>query len=175
MKHTIRLWSFWGFAVTSLVGTLLHFVYEWTNGSILVAPFSAVNESTFEHMKLLFVPLFLFALIEGHFLKDLPGFWCCKLKSTLLGIALIPALYYLYNGAIGKSPDFVNIAIFFISAAAVFYAEAKLLESAKARPNTKAFSLVILSLLAVLFVTFTFFPPTLPLFEDPTTGAYGMM
>ena len=55
MKRSLTLWQFFGFAFTSLLGTLLHFLYEWTGKSPLVAPFSGVNESTWEHMKLLYV------------------------------------------------------------------------------------------------------------------------
>ena len=54
MKRTVWLWELFGFATASLGGTLLHFLYDLTGGSVLVAPFSGVNESTFEHVKLLF-------------------------------------------------------------------------------------------------------------------------
>ena len=69
MKQDLFLWQFSGFSLSSLGGTLLHFLYDWTNESILIAPFSGVNESTWEHMKLLFFPLFLFALIQSRFFK----------------------------------------------------------------------------------------------------------
>ena len=49
---------------TVLLGSLLHFVYGWSGGSVLAAGFSAVNESTWEHMKLLFFPVFLLTLVQ---------------------------------------------------------------------------------------------------------------
>ena len=61
MKRNFSLWQFAGFALSSLAGTLLHFLYDWTGNLVAVAPFSGVNESTWEHMKLLFWPLFIFA------------------------------------------------------------------------------------------------------------------
>ena len=64
MKRKLRRWEIMGFAVTGLLGTLLHFVYEWTGENRIVAAFSAVNESTWEHMKLLFVPFLVFAVVE---------------------------------------------------------------------------------------------------------------
>lgn len=67
MKRDVTLWQFAGFTVTSLGGTLLHFLYDWSNQSIFAAPFSAVNESAWEHMKLLFFPMFIFALIQSCF------------------------------------------------------------------------------------------------------------
>ena len=117
MKRSIGLWQFVGFGTASLGGTLLHFLYEWTGESILLAPFSGVNESTWEHMKLLFVPMFIFAIVQSFFFKDRADFWCVKLRGILLGIILIPVLFYTYNGVIGSSPDWINIVIFFISAA----------------------------------------------------------
>ena len=123
MKKSIGLWALGGFAVTSLCGTLLHFLYDWTDGSILVSPFSGVNESTWEHMKLLFWPMFLFALVQRLFFKDHDNYWCIKVAEILLGLVLIPVLFYTYNGALGKSPDWVNIVIFYVSAVAVFLFE----------------------------------------------------
>lgn len=64
MQKRLLRWELIGFAFTGAVGTLLHFVYEWTGGNPLIAAFCAVNESTWEHMKLLFVPFFLFTMVE---------------------------------------------------------------------------------------------------------------
>ena len=36
--------------------------------------------------------------------------------GILLGLMLIPVLFYTCNGAFGKSPDWINIAIFYITA-----------------------------------------------------------
>ena len=70
MKKRFALWGLWGFAVTSLLGTLLHYLYDWLKESVWVAPFSGVNESTWEHMKLLFWPMFLYAIVESFFFKN---------------------------------------------------------------------------------------------------------
>ena len=114
MKRSIGLWELMGFALTSLFGTVLHFLYDLLGGAAWVAPFSGVNESTWEHMKLLFWPMFLFAVAESLFVREREDFWCIKARGTLLGLLLIPVLFYTYNGVIGPSPDPINIAIFFI-------------------------------------------------------------
>ena len=67
MKRSIGLWQLMGFAVTSLFGTILHFLYDWLSESKWAAPFSGVNESTWEHMKLLYWPLLLFAIFQSFF------------------------------------------------------------------------------------------------------------
>ena len=159
MKH----WNWLGFGAVTLGGTILHFLYDWTGGSIWVAPFSGVSESVWEHMKLLFWPLFLFALIQRLFFREQENFWSVKLWSILLGLLLIPVLFYTYNGAFGKSPDWVNIAIFYISAGAVFLFEGWAFQNIR-RSSRLAF--IAICLVGALFVVFTFAPPRLPLFQE---------
>jgi len=174
MKRDIFLWQLVGFAVTSFGGTLLHFLYDWTNQSLLIAPFSGVNESTWEHMKLLFFPLFLFALIQSRFFKDRKNFWCIKLIGIGAGLLLIPVLFYTLNGIFGQTPDWLNISIFFLSAASAFILEAKLLKQDTLRCSCPRLALSALCFIALLFVLFTFAPPHIPLFADPLTGTFGI-
>ena len=173
MKRTVWLWQLLGFAITSLSGTLLHFVYEWTN-SLWVAPFSGVNESTWEHMKLLFWPMLIFAISESFFFKDYTHFWCVKLRGMLLGLGSIPAIFYMYNGIIGKSPDWVNISIFFISAAISYIYETKRLNNENTSCNSPRVALILLLFIALCFVVFTFTTPEIELFRDPLTNTYGI-
>ncbi len=173
MKRSMALWQFVGFGVVSFLGTLLHFLYEWTGDSLWAAPISGVNESTWEHMKLLFFPLFLFAAVEWFFFRERENFWCIKLRGTLLGLTLIPVLFYTYNGVIGKSPDFINIAIFFISAAVTFYMENKWFKR-PAAPCRPKWAFAALCVIAGLFLLFTFVTPQLGIFRDPLTGGFGV-
>ena len=174
MKRSIGLWQLCGYAVTVLGGTLLHFLYDFTNQSLLAAPFSGVNESTWEHMKLLFWPMLLFALVEHRFFPERKNFFCIKLRGTLLGLALIPLLFYGYNGIVGPSPDGINIAIFFISAALAYLYETKKFKDDSVRCPFPRLPLLALVFLAALFVIFTFYTPEIPLFKDPLTGGYGI-
>lgn len=174
MKRDLSLWQFAGFALSSLGGTLLHFLYDWTNQSILIAPFSGVNESTWEHMKLLFFPLFIFALIQRRFFNEYENFWCVKLAGIATGLILIPVLFYTCNGAFGKSPDWLNIAIFFISAAVAFLLETRLFKKDSLQCKRPWLAFGIICLIGVLFVVFTFATPQIPLFQDPLTGTYGI-
>ncbi len=174
MKRDLSLWQFAGFALTVLGGTLLHFLYDWTNESVLIAPFSGVNESTWEHMKLLFFPLFILALIQSRFFKEYENFWYVKLAGIATGLVLIPVLFYTYNGAFGKSPDWLNIAIFFISAAVVFLLETRLFKKDSLRGKRPWLAFGVICLIGVLFVVFTFATPQIPLFQDPLTATYGI-
>ena len=174
MKRSIGLWQLLGFAVTSLGGTILHFLFEWLGKAAWIAPFSGVNESTWEHMKLLFWPTFIFAIVESFFFRDRENFWCVKLRGILLGITLIPVLFYTYNGVIGKSPDWINIAIFFISAAIAYIYETRLFNADKLYCRSQKWNIIALCFVALLFVVFTFLTPQIEIFRDPLTSTYGI-
>ncbi len=174
MKRSINLWQLMGFAVAALGGTLLHFLYDWLGEAVWIAPFSGVNESTWEHMKLLFWPMFIFAIVQSFFFKEREAFWCVKLKGTLLGLVLIPVLFYTYNGVIGKSPDWLNIVIFFISAATAFIYEARQFNDETATCKSPKLAIALLCVIAALFVVFTFAAPEIGIFKDPLTGTFGI-
>ena len=174
MKQRSILWQAAGFAFVTFGGTILHFLYDWTGGSILVSPFSGVNESTWEHMKLLFWPLFLFALVQRLFFKDQENYWCVKLAQILLGLVLIPVLFYTYNGVFGKSPDWLNISIFYISALLVFLFEWWAFKNDQLQCKYPRLAFAAIVLIGALFVVFTFAPLQIPLFQDPLTGTYGV-
>ena len=174
MKRSVGLWELWGFAVTALAGTLLHFLYDWLDESLWIAPFSGVNESTWEHMKLLFWPMMIFAVMQSFFFRERDDFWCVKLRGILLGLLLIPLLFYTYNGVIGKSPDWLNIAIFFVSAAAAYIYETRLFNSEKMLCKSPKIAIAVLSAIALMFVIFTFATPKLAIFKDPLSSTYGL-
>ena len=174
MKQTSFLWHAAGFAIATLGGTLLHFLYDWTGGNILIAPFSGINESTWEHMKLLFWPLFFLAVIQRLFFKMPDSFWCIKLAGIALGVSLIPVLFYTYNGIFGQSPDWVNITIFYICAAAVFLLEWWLFRQDRFGCKYPQIALAAICTIGILFIVSTFAPPHIPLFQDPITGTYGL-
>ena len=181
MKKTVGLWQLCGFAVTSLGGTLLHFLYEWLGQALWIAPISGVNESTWEHMKLLFFPALVFALVQSLFFRDYNDFWYVKLRGITFGLALIPVIFYTYNGVIGPSPDWINVAIFFVSAAAMYLYEIRLFGQSKGesadsrgRLNLRLACLASLCVIGVLFIVFTFKTPEIGIFKDPLTGSYGI-
>ena len=168
MKRAVSYWQMAGFIFTGVLGTFLHFLFDWTGGSTAAALISAVNESIWEHLKLLFYPMTLFAVIEYFFWgKDYKSFWCIKLIGTLTGLVLIPVLYYTYTGILGVSADWFNIAIFFIAAGAVYWVETKLFQKGFSCPMGTKPAVILLLLIGAVFIVFTFAPPEIPLFQDP--------
>lgn len=176
MRKRLFRWEAAGFLFVCAAGTLLHFVYDWSGGNLLAATVSGVNESTWEHMKLFFLPLFLLSVAQACAIgKSYPNILAVRAVTALAGLALIPILYYTYTGILGRSVSWVNISIFYIAALAAFLSDFRLLRRGRlSSPWQQLLGLVILWALLFLFVWCTFRPPHLPLWQDPVTGQFGI-
>ena len=116
----------------------------------------------------------IFGVIEYFFWgKEVDSFWCIKLTGILLGLALIPVVYYTYTGILGVKADWFNITIFFLAAGTVYWVETKLFQRGAACRLGPKTAVALMVLLAALFTVLTFAPPRIPLFQDPLTGTYG--
>lgn len=164
-----------GAIFTLILGTLLHFTYEWSGENVIVSLFSATNESTWEHLKLLAMPILLFGIAE-YFIygKQIQNFIPVKALSILLGMAVIVVAFYTYVGIIGKHFLWADIGTFVVGVIAAYCFSAHFL-------NTDHFSSalsvnlgwLLLIIITLAFVLCSFYPPHIGLFLDPTTQHYG--
>ena len=174
-----RRWRFWpltGFLTTAVLGTLAHFAYRWSDGALLAGVFCAVNESVWEHMKLLFFPMFLFSVVQVCCLgRNYPNFLAARGVSTVTGVALIPVLLYTYTGVLGRHLLWADIAVFYLSVLGAFALDFRLLRRGRFTSLwQQILGLLALWGLAFLFVYCTFHPPELGLWQDPVTLGYGL-
>lgn len=54
--------------ISIIIGTLLHFVYEWSGNNFIVGLFAPVNESVWEHLKLILLPATLFGIFFSYYI-----------------------------------------------------------------------------------------------------------
>ena len=120
MGRRWRSWPLTGFLTAAVLGTLAHFTYRWSGGALLAGVFCAVNESVWEHMKLLFFPVFLFTAAQ-FCMGERDGLLAARAVSVTAGLALIPTLYYTYTGIWGDHVLWADAAIFYLSAAVTFW------------------------------------------------------
>ena len=164
-----------GAVFTSIMGTLLHFVYEWSGESRWSSLISSVNESTWEHLKLLVVPYLIFAVYE-YFVygKNVQNFAAAKIYALFVGLGSIIVLFYVYSGIIGHHIPILSILVFYIAVSASYIYAYRWISSVRFTGHDFAVSsklLLVFLLLCVL--VFTDMPPKLGLFMDPVTGQYG--
>ena len=155
-----------------LAGSLLHFAWEWTDRNPVVAVFAAINESTWEHLKLAFWPALLVGL--GHrWLYDAPQGWrvATALRCVIPPVAII-LLFYGYVAAAGGNHLFADITVFVVAILAGEHVGHAVLDREFDEWVAQAAGALLL-LLAVAFAVFTFQPPDFFLFLDPVVVRIG--
>ena len=163
-----------GIIIIFLVGASLHFVYEWSHHNKLVAIFAAVNESTWEHIKICMTPTLLWSIYEISLYGLTWNFILAKSMCLLTIILLIPILFYSYSYFTKKSILIVDIICFLITVICsqlVF----KLFINIISFPTIFVYIgmvLIIIELLLYFYLTFN--PMSNFIFKDPITKKYGL-
>ena len=162
-------------------GSSLHFAFELSHFWHPVAPFAAVNESIWEHLKMVFWPGLIFFAVQFFFMKNeacAKQFWTAKALCLFMMPFLIAAGWYVVVAATGEHYFVVDIALFVVAVLAgqaLSFAVLSTRNLAKPRPRL---ALLGILLMALAFALFTFFPPRISLFEHSTlenTGEYGIL
>jgi hypothetical protein len=175
-RKSVLVYELIGIAAIIILGSLLHFTFEWSGSQPIVGVFSAVNESVWEHMKLAFWPSLLFMLLEYALVKKRPSnFAVAKTSGVYLMVFIIPIIFYSYTAFTGESVFLIDILTFIVAVIIGQLASYKVLTHKKLPRNLERFSLVALVILSLAFVLFTFYPPQLTIFQDPISGEYGIV
>ncbi|MCI8700004.1 MAG: sodium/proton-translocating pyrophosphatase [Clostridia bacterium] len=173
-KKQILKFQLFSIVFTMVLGTLLHFTYEWSNYNPFVATFSSVNESTWEHLKLLFFPMFFTTIIGYFFIKRYSSnYLCSKVLGIITALSFVTIFFYTYTGILGTNIAILDIGSFFV---AVLLGECVAYKNLVSNHNCNNFiAFVVLITLFLGFVFFTYFPPHIGYFQDPVTNQYGIV
>ena len=165
--NKLKIYTVAGIIFTLIVGTLFHFIYEWSGNNYIVGFISPVNESTWEHMKLIFFPMLFYSFYMNYKLKSQ---YSCVTSALLfyiiIGTFLIPVIFYTYSGILGRNILFLDILTFIISVLIAFYAVYRLTLSYRLK-NFETLPAVLLLLLSACFLVFTYNPPDIGIFRKP--------
>ena len=166
-KRRLKRWEIGGFFVVAIMGTLLHFLYEWTGKNAFIGIFSAVNESVWEHLKLLFIPVLIFTLFEYVWIGSYyPNLLCAKALSVLLGMAFIVVFYYTYTGILGKNISWLDIGSYYAAVLiSSLYSYKKMKQYKIGKRKCTIIGIFIFLLFFAMFAYFTFEPPQLGVFQ----------
>lgn len=175
MKKTFIKYEIIGFIFVSVLGTLCHFVFEWSGYNTAVGLFCPVNESVWEHLKLIFFPYFIWSVIQMNIMKNEKGILPSKLIGVLAGMAFIVSFYYTYTGVVGREIEFLTILSFFIGVAVAFLTDF-LFTKSECFNSFFWLCMAVAGFLIIsgIFIAFTVAPPIIPLFRDPKNLSYGI-
>lgn len=167
MNHLKRYFII-GFVFVLITGSLFHFLYDWTGRNFFISLFVPVNESVWEHMKLIFFPILLYTLfLTLKLKKDFPPAASALCFGNLLGTFFIPVFFYTYTGILGHNIFLLDLSDFVFAAAAAFAAAYRLALSHRVR-TYRPILFCLICILCICFFLFTCDPPDSIIFVDPT-------
>ncbi len=157
------------FIIIGIVGALWHFIYEWSGENTLVGIIAPINESVWEHLKLLFFPTLIYSAVEYLLLKDKPENYIPAITAALFsGMLTIVVFFYTYTGILGFDVSVLDILSFYIALFVMLLVKSRLLKNGKYISKTsKIVSIYFLCLTALLFVFWTFFILPFGIFISP--------
>jgi hypothetical protein len=174
MKKTVLKWELLGIIFVFLIGALLHFVFEWSGDNSIVGAIASVNESVWEHFKQGFWPMCLYAAIEFVFLRKYGGSFLTAKAVAVYALPVITGIiFYTYTAFTGTEILIVDIMTFLVAVIIVQLISYKIWTSTSLPLYANYIALAFIVLLAIILITFTFYPPHLPIFMDHT-GFYGI-
>ena len=163
-----------GIIFIAIIGTLLHFTYELSHHNKFIAIFSAVNESTWEHIKICMTATIIWTLYDGYVYGMDGNFFIGKSLSLLSIILLIPILFYTYTAFTKKAILFIDVICFYITVIVsqiVFYYFINI----DILPFIYTYiSCILLFLELGSYMFLTFNPLKHFVFEDPISHKYGL-
>lgn len=103
-----------GLVFSIIVGTLGHFLYEWSGYNKVIGFLFARDETTWEHMKLGITPIILWTIVEL-LTFNFNNLFFSKFSSIVAFSVSLMVLYYGYKKLLKKNILFLDILIFYIS------------------------------------------------------------
>jgi hypothetical protein len=162
-----------GAVAVIVTGVLMHFAYDASGGQRVVAAIAPANESVWEHLKMVLVPVLAVGAVESRWVVDRQRLWWAKLVEVVVASGSIVAFFYTYTGALGVHSVVAVDVLSYLAAVAGGQWLSHRIISRRSRPAPLGVSAAALVLLVVGFGVLTFEPPHLPLFEETATGSDG--
>lgn len=154
-----------------IMASIFHFVYDIFPNTI-TSLFFPVNESIFEHLKLIYTATLTFSVLELILNKNKNNFFIITLSRVFLTISILLIIYLPTYYLLGENL-IVTLIILFISIFLSEYLSCKL-KTKKHPKNLNLLSAIILIITYIIFIYFTYNPLHYDLFLDPKTKTYGL-
>lgn len=172
-RHLLR-YEIIGAIVVCVLAPVFHFLFAWSGNNHFVGIFAAVNESVWEHTKIVYFPFLFFTIAEYFIVKpDFRRFFAAKTISMSLILLLMITFFYTYSGMLGIESLAVDIVFTFVLTILVFYISYRLYRSGRDFDQLFFVIMVLFAVVLLMELAFTLAPPHIPLFQDSETGAFG--
>lgn len=175
MNKTYKKLTIIGIIFIFAFGALTHFLFDISGNLSIVGAIAPVNESVWEHLKLILLPTFIYGIYEYIKLKgEKKNFFTAKAAQIISGMAIIVIIFYSYTAFTGHSILLIDILAFLAAVILGQLISYKIMTSAELPEVVEFISIIVIIAIIIIFIIFTFNPPHNDIFQDPNDGRYGI-
>ena len=160
--------------LTFLVGFLVHYLYQWIPN--VITTIFPVNESLFEHMKLIYYSPIISSIILYLWFKKknylINNYVFGLIVSTVFNIIIFYLVYLPLYYEFGQSM-LVTLIIYFITICLSNYLYYLIIEINNSKKLNRI-SLVMIIVIGGILTYFTYHPLKIDFFKDPESKVYGI-
>ena len=165
-----------GVVVIFALTVLYHFLYEWFPNPVFSVLFP-VNESIWEHMKLLYSGILTWGIVEYFILKrkniKFTNYFS-SLFLTLITSIIVYLILYLPLYSLFKENMFISIGLLIIVIILMEIFNYYLISRKEENKFLDKVSIILIILGYVVFLSLTYDPPRNYIFYDTTENKYGI-
>lgn len=158
-----------------LLSFLWHFMYDWFPNTIFALVFP-VNESIWEHMKIIYYYLLMGSILEFVLCKKnnikINNFYIEAMVKSILGVIFYLIIFIPFYLWLGESM-LISISLMLITYIFMEYIGYKILTGEEL--NINILPVIIIALGCIMFVILTFYPLHNFLFFDEVKFGYGIL
>lgn len=158
-----------------LLSFLWHFMYDWFSNTIFALVFP-VNESIWEHMKIIYYCLLMGSILEFVLCKKnnikINNFYIEAMVKSILGVIFYLIIFVPFYLWLGESM-LISISLMLITYIFMEYIGYKILTGEEM--NINILPVIIIVLGCIMFVILTFYPLHNFLFFDEVKFGYGIL
>ena len=157
------------YIIFSIIGTLMHFAYDVLGSNVILNSIVPVNESVWEHMKLIFYPALFFFVYNYDYKRknNMSTYYSSFIISVTFSIITCILSYYIYSKFIGNTL-IIDIISYYVCMGIVFlimYLMNYIFD--EINEDIEILCEIIILTYIFIFIIYTYFPPNLIIFNSP--------
>ena len=165
-----------GVFISFILAVILHFIYGWIPNS-LISVIAPVNESIWEHMKLIVTPSLIFSIFEYFIYKKkniaFNNFILSYAISSILGILVYLLIYIPLNDIFGHKAyiaiSLLFLILIFVQVVSYYIMNKEIIK------HSSDIGILLIVIIYFVFGYLTYHPPKINLFYDYMNKGYGII
>lgn len=171
-KSFLNIW--WWILATVFLGTIWHFAYQLSGDNLGMGLIAPINESVWEHLKIVFTPLLVIGIVRYIVVKnDRNSYWTGLLLGMITSMLIVIFGFYLYSSLLGENL-LIDIGLYVASIIVALYVSAFVRSGLKTTKVADGISIIAIVVIGLALVYLTIAPPKFSPFIEKGSGTYGI-